>query len=707
MMTSDDFASDDESIRSEDPSQTSGVSSRGSSHGRALPMYARYSGPDIMCGATFSPKGSGLTFLCFEMAHTCRRKQHKEGPRGGTPGCYYVLQKSTNKFRDGLLSSEISEAAYHQQLKDELEEDEAALAAYGRTTVSRTPTNPTSRSPTSWAQSLATGVTDILYGDKEPSPSAASTSSKKKSRRSKRNANVQISEPETLPPRSTTEATRLKEANEAILELQRQLAAFGGTPAAGQSKTASGAKGDDRQTSQPAPTATRRGTKPKARQAQKKQPEPPPSSSSESEDSLAPAPTPRAPTKYWYGIAFGKFGQSGVFENKAQARALMGGPRTQYGRFQTEEEAWEFVYSHTSATPGTPAEPPSTAAPPTVAPVQATTSAPPPLPPQFPSVATSGPPLLLSSKDKSTKDKDELFGISLDVDTKDLRNKLAPPGLEDDRAGYLMECMVDAVSLPGKTNQSSEGDDLGSNIHTALAELISSTNLNGGREDMNRDLKWRNQSRQALKGVKDATQLKESLKDVLEIKDRTLRSLAAAQRKVLSAEPWSPLTLEAWSQGGFVTVISRNSIDYYISLLQHLVLTASNYGWEETQRLIDHHVKEWQLIRAQSHSRLMALCHIYVTLRDGAEANWLSPTLEAAKLTALFLEMAALKAGGGVATGTSGSPRHPVCTRCGTMLHGTYPCFVQVTGAAAKKKGQYALRKLARDGAELADAAEE
>ncbi|MGL5815912.1 MAG: hypothetical protein ACRCYW_21740, partial [Aeromonas sp.] len=161
--------------------------------------------------------------------------------------------------------------------------------------------------------------------------------------------------------------------------------------------------------------------------------------------------------------------------------------------------------------------------------------------------------MLLNNRDRSTTDTEEIFGINLDVDTKVLRQQLAPPGMADERAIPLMECMVDAVSLPGKISQSGESDDLGANIHAAHAELITTSNPNGGREDMNRDLKWRNQNRHALKSVRIESQLKEMARDVQEIRDRCLRNLSAKQKTILSVEPWDPYLIEAWSQSGYIT----------------------------------------------------------------------------------------------------------------------------------------------------------
>jgi hypothetical protein len=331
--------------------------------------------------------------------------------------------------------------------------------------------------------------------------------------------------------------------------------------------------------------------------------------------------------------------------------------------------------------------------PPMVQPVP--TPEPPPLAQEPPS-----PPILLSNKDKSTKKEEELFGISIDVDSKELREKLSPPGTAEERAIQLTECLVDAVSLPGKIHTSGDGDDVGANIHAAMAELVATKNqLLGSGEDMRKDLKWKNQNRQVLKSIKNADQLTESLRDVVEIRDRTLRNSTASQRTILSKEPWNTLLIEAWSLGGYYSVISQRSIDHYISLLQHLVLVAAKHGWDEAQREIDFYTKEWALIRSQCLTRLTAMCRIYVSLRDGADAKWLSPTMEAEKVAALCVAMAELKANGTRGGGGGGNSGYGLCEKCGTLLHGRNSCpFQHLGAAAAKKKGRDMLKKLALTG---------
>lgn len=699
MMASTVYSDDDDSVGSihTDPSQAS----RGSSVGRS-PEYSKYLGTQVMCGASFIPHTNrGQTFVCFQIAHQCRRQNHKSAERQATYGDYYAMETSTKGFRDGVLSSGITEASYGEMLALQAAADEDALEGFGTRTESDAALYSQQSADgvagqSSWTKTLGlTGVKDMIYGEDRTTPVPAS-SKKPSSTRGYRPTNVSFSSPVMTssrgPGKPSPESSEDTGKNLQIWELERQLAQLRGPTPTGKAKSKSGTKGTPiLDFLQPTP----KPSKVKNQQSRKPKPVPFPAPSGyESEDSLAPHPVAPAPTKYWYGIAFGKYNRSGVFEDKAEVRSLIQ-DGTKYIRGQNPEEVWDFVHFHTSEGPG--AHYPGYGIP---TPPAAPQVAPPRIPPVPAALQTPqqqlGPPLLLHNKDKSTKIKEEIFGISLDVDSQELRQHLAPPGMADERAIPLMECLVDAVSLPGKTNSSGENDDAGSNLHSALVELVATTNQLRGQEDMSRDLKWKNQSRHALKGVKTESQLIESLKDVSELRDRTIRNLNARQRTILGKEAWNPLVIAAWSDNGFISVISRRSVDHYISLLQHLVLVSGSYGWEETQRQIDHYTKEWVLIRSQSASRLMALCHIYVALRDGHDALWLSPILEAEKVTALFLEVAQLKSGG---TGGGRGAGGTVCGHCHIGIHGSHPCtWGSSTPAEARKKGAALLRKLASNG---------
>ena len=151
------------------------------------------------------------------------------------------------------------------------------------------------------------------------------------------------------PGKPSPESSEDTGKNLQIWELERQLAQLRGPTPTGKAKSKSGTKGTPiLDFLQPTP----KPSKVKNQQSRKSKPVPFPAPSGyESEDSLAPHPVAPAPTKYWYGIAFGKYNRSGVFEDKAEVRSLIQ-DGTKYIRGQNPEEVWDFVHFHTSEGPG-------------------------------------------------------------------------------------------------------------------------------------------------------------------------------------------------------------------------------------------------------------------------------------------------------------------------------------------------------------------
>ena len=265
-----------------------------------------------------------------------------------------------------------------------------------------------------------------------------------------------------------------------------------------------------------------------------------------------------------------------------------------------------------------------------------------------------------------------------------------------------MECLLDAVSLPGKTSQRTDAEDDAANLQMQLEQLNRASRQELG-DTIRADLKWNNGSRNALRTVKTESDLTTMLHEVASLRERTLNNLHCLQRTILSKEAWSPLIIEAWSQGGFISILSRKAFDYYQSLLQHLVAVAGKYSWEMAKLEIDFHVRKWMFIRVNSSSRIIVMCRIYVYLRDGSAREWLSPKLEAEKVIQLHTQVRLLEQGGrGGGAVPSGGSALGFCTRCGTILHGATECpWSGMNTTKAHKAGRAVLRKLASGGAAL------
>jgi hypothetical protein len=104
----------------------------------------------------------------------------------------------------------------------------------------------------------------------------------------------------------------------------------------------------------------------------------------------------------------------------------------------------------------------------------------------------------------------------------------------------------------------------------------------------------------------------------------------------------------------------------------------------------------------------MTLCRIYVTLRDGAAYDWITPKLEAKKLLKLSKDLTAAQ----LQTGNSGGgarlqgPTIHVCLHCGTVLHGSNTCpWASNAAGKAKERGRLALRALGAGTRPIAEAA--
>ena len=260
------------------------------------------------------------------------------------------------------------------------------------------------------------------------------------------------------------------------------------------------------------------------------------------------------------------------------------------------------------------------------------------------------------------------------------------------------------MSLPGRSIGSTENEDTASNIQASLSELAAIGRQETLHDDIRRDLRWNNASRNALKGVKSAEELAEMLDDVLKLKDQALRNTITNQRTMLKKYHWDDQTIENWSYGGYITQISRLSMDHYISLLQHLMQVSTSSGWDMAKKEIEFYLKKFNMIRGNSQSRIMALCRIYVVLRDGFEGSWRSNKLEAEKIVFLYEQLRTFREGSSLEEGPSPSDRPPpsgpalagVCRKCGTCLHGNNPCpWTSLSNTRAKKAGRDALAALA------------
>lgn len=717
--------SDDETSK-----DSQSLSSRGSARGR-VGTYSVYIG-EIMCGAIFTMPHTGeRQYVCFNKA-SCRRPEHKALARCSLHGYLFCLTKTKNKYIDGALDSAISDTEYQGILEEGFSSNRAALRSYAARQPDSQPHPEPSNTPSSHSGPLTAW-------QHVPPPVAPPMDRKPPSRTDHpgpptNRGQVSFTSPVTLPyadghqaaartiaregsPPTLGLKTSPSEGGEGLsaaqLALARQLlgthiqeSTQQGTPPRASKSGKDSKKAKSRKSS----SSRSRNGRSKGRKSHRKKRASSSSSSSDSEASTdsgsgsdpsgsSGSSSTRSPT-YWYAVVFGLDGRDVVTRDKRMAKSLCT-PGWLYRRLKTQTEAWEFVDRYRKLTPnhGTP---PRTADfdPLPAIPEYSGHATLPQLSPadQVPAQGPGLPPMVLSGRDKSAKTEDEIFGISLDTDATHLQKLLAPPGVTARAATDLSECLLDAVALPGKTGQSTESEDVVANLQISLEEIGRISRQEQLGDQQRRDLKWSQPSRNALRTVKKVEDLRTLMLDVLSLKDRTLNTITAWQKTLLGKEPWEKIVQEAWSGSGYYTVLSRKSLEHYLSLLEHLMELAREYPWDMVQQEIDYYVQKWVLIRNNSQQRIMAMCHIYVTLRDGAARNWITPKLEAKKLLRLYRE---LQTTTGQAGDGSGSPTLPgaapgCCSHCGTVLHGNYPCaWASATPNKAKDRGRAALRNIA------------
>lgn len=704
------------------------------SNGNPRPIEGDFFQLDLkkVCGKVFHPTSrGGLGFVCLQ-SPPCR-KQHKQEDGKGIHGGYYRAEASYGRHCDGRLDSFLTSEEYTSVRKKNSVNTLQALADFAAEKANR-----------AHNEVKAQEEHGIKRGEKEGSPTVSLAANPKEelgtpssltistatgsSASSKGSGLTSKKAPPTgsAKEREDTKTEGISELLAAVSQLAKEVQVL----KSHQNTTTSSSEGAPAPESKTASKGSSKGEKKKRNTKKKKKSRKSSrkyssSSSSSSSESSSEYPSSDGSEvthlpSFWYAVLWGKGGVSTVLKDRAAARKLLVKGQSLYRRCLTEQEGWEFINSHLGrsgiSTP--PADPPrgfSTGS----VPEEKKEETRPPVDPSMgrsgepgdsPGVDPPMPPLSLSGSDPSLKKEEEVFGIDLDCDTNELRKKLAPPGVSPQMARDLGETLLDAVSLPGRSGVATETEDTASNIEASLAELAAIQRQEALQDDIRRDLKWNNASRNALRLVKNESDLRTMLEDVLQLQDRALKTVLTNQRTILLRLPWSKEAVEAWSFGGYISRISRLSVTHYISFLHHLVLVSMKNGWDLAKQEIDHYVKRFNLIRANSQARIVALCRVYVLLRDGAESSWRSNKLEAEKITYLYQQIQAAKDGAPSKEKEKSvtSKRGEVCPRCGTTLHSvdvTCP-WSHLGKAKAQKEGRNALKALAKNGGGAGESSE-
>lgn len=403
----------------------------------------------------------------------------------------------------------------------------------------------------------------------------------------------------------------------------------------------------------------------------------------------------------WYAVAKGKHGISNIFQSWEEAsEVFLGVPGALVQKFKTRVEALEFLEANQQVSGGdVPLSSPNIL-PPEVERNNVNSN---PTAHQLKADAKNyRPPMALTGPDPSMKKNDEVFGLDLGSEL-DLRAALLPPELPDGVSKGLANAMVDVIAIPGGFTggtDESEGNEMAL-LGEAMEELV-----NQGRSQMEgaakADLHWRSGKRTSLRQIKSLESLRKRVAVLLKLRDKVIKHTIIAVRNACKRGGWQDSErIEAWAHGGYITRITRDALDYYLSLHQHLMgLLSSGAPWDYVKMELDHHVEELDLIRSTADSRLQAILFLYAYLRDGQNKNWHSDSLQYKRNMDIFARQVEGSSPSGIAgddvSTIDGSSGH--CPKCSSGLHsgGRANCpWATSSDVNARKQAAKVLRNMA------------
>jgi hypothetical protein len=275
--------------------------------------------------------------------------------------------------------------------------------------------------------------------------------------------------------------------------------------------------------------------------------------------------------------------------------------------------------------------------------------------------------------DPSTKTEDEFYNVDATSES-DLLKMFTPKEMETSMKRGLCNAISDVVSLPGGYQSSVAEDESGLALFTqSMAEMA-----HGSKGDMEifgrPDLNWRAAGRTSLKGVTSEEKLRKRIKTLIKLGHKVRKQTSRLMINGLKKAGWADDgVINAWAQGGPIYRLVCDSLEYNMSLLQHLMgLATAGVPWSYVQTEIDHHVDEMSTIRAVADTRLQAFVQLYCYLRDGNAGSWQSTALQSQRNVELYTRDHPSTTEGTHSTGSAGgSDEGGLCHKCGTRIHGS------------------------------------
>jgi hypothetical protein len=278
-------------------------------------------------------------------------------------------------------------------------------------------------------------------------------------------------------------------------------------------------------------------------------------------------------------------------------------------------------------------------------------------------------------------------------------------------ARSLINGTIDSVALPGGLNSGGDLEGTTSEVGMlgeALEELVTQNRGVAGKSGR-LDLRWRTEARTSIRSITSEAKLRTRIKHLEKLVRKIHKRMETLISTACKRSGWSDLTrIHTWENYGYLPVIVKSSLRWYIGLHKHLLELSTECGWDYVATELSHHVEEMELLRTLADSRIHAICGLYCYLRDCKSKDWYSTVIQQKRNVA----MAPVRAtrpefplfpseGPSPTTDPSNGMVASCCLKCRTCLHtggAPYCPWKNQSDDNARKAGTKALKTLANDG---------
>ena len=284
----------------------------------------------------------------------------------------------------------------------------------------------------------------------------------------------------------------------------------------------------------------------------------------------------------------------------------------------------------------------------------------------------------------------ELFGVQL-KNVNALEEGLGISGIGKITLRLFLEQMEDMTAYPRHSS---------TNTTEGIGELVEGLSNLRNQEQERRggvtDTNWRNKNRNVLASITNSKDLNEVICFIQEEQHTILETCAGNMESILINSRVDAESATEVVATSLAYRISRDTLNFYFNLLNHVAGVASTVGWSRSKDMITYHGNKLGQIRNKYSSRLQMIGKMYIYLRDGQSKNWTSLKLQSAQIDHLNT----LVAGGSATPGGGGGkiPDYAPCTWCKAKLHGggkpNCP-WKDIPAAQAKTKAKLALVQMA------------